>query len=112
MGSFYLLHGAAVSDIQSEATRLKDLASQVVRKMQGQYPDFVLCIGDDVSDEHLFSSVYSFLADIEEGDSLIDSMRVFIATVGMKPSRAGFYLGDTKEVADLMSGLANLSPST
>ncbi|NBQ24857.1 MAG: hypothetical protein EBU26_11480, partial [Verrucomicrobia bacterium] len=39
MGSFYLLHGAAVSDIQSEATRLKDLASQVVRKMQGQYPE-------------------------------------------------------------------------
>lgn len=33
------LHGAPAQDIQSEATRLKDLASQVVRKMQGQYPE-------------------------------------------------------------------------
>ena len=26
-------------------------------------PDFVLCVGDDASDEKMFSSIFSFLAD-------------------------------------------------
>lgn len=98
------------------------VAKTILREMlkkTGHYPDFVLCIGDDVSDEHLFSSVYSFLADMD--DVLVakpelrtegDNLRVFISTVGKKPSRAAFYLGDTNEVGDLVSGFTHLSPST
>ncbi|CAN0172094.1 unnamed protein product [Laminaria digitata] len=36
------------------------------RERRGHNPDFVFCVGDDASDEQMFSAVYSFLAQAEE----------------------------------------------
>ena len=37
---------------------------------EGGEPDFVLCVGDDTSDEKMFSSIFSFLADGDaDGDA-------------------------------------------
>lgn len=36
------------------------------RERCGSNPDFVFCVGDDASDEQMFSAVYSFLAQAEE----------------------------------------------
>jgi trehalose 6-phosphate synthase/phosphatase len=46
----------------------KVLYDTTVRQdMDGDGVDFVLCIGDDVSDEKMFSSVYSFAAGLGDG---------------------------------------------
>lgn len=62
--------------------------------------DFVLCMGDDRSDEDMFACV--------ENVSFSPHMpaEVFACTVGQKPSRARFYLNDTNEVLDTLHALS------
>ncbi|XP_075492185.1 putative alpha,alpha-trehalose-phosphate synthase [UDP-forming] 11 [Primulina tabacum] len=64
--------------------------------------DFVLCIGDDRSDEDMFEAIASSVTN----RSLPDSAEVFACTVGQKPSMAKYYLDDTFEVIKLLQGLS------
>ncbi|KAK7343424.1 hypothetical protein VNO77_12159 [Canavalia gladiata] len=66
-------------------------------------PDFVLCIGDDRSDEDMFGVIMSARA------SLSPVAEVFPCTVGQKPSKAKYYLEDTSEILRMLQGLANAS---
>ncbi|XP_072953338.1 alpha,alpha-trehalose-phosphate synthase [UDP-forming] 6-like [Typha angustifolia] len=72
---------------------------------RGSIPDFVLCIGDDRSDEDMFEVLLRAVC----GDSLAPEAEVFACTVGKKPSKAKYYLDDTAEIVRLMQGLANVS---
>lgn len=54
---------------------------------------FILCIGNDKSDEEMFSSIF---AHHHENDS------VFACTVGQKPSKAPYYVNDTSDVLQLL----------
>ncbi|KAL4339454.1 hypothetical protein GQ457_08G035630 [Hibiscus cannabinus] len=74
----------------------------------GKPPDFVLCIGDDRSDEDMFESI-SNAAYIS---SLPVPPEIFACTVGQKPSKARYYLDDTIEVLKLLKSLAAASSST
>ncbi|XP_073131017.1 alpha,alpha-trehalose-phosphate synthase [UDP-forming] 5 [Henckelia pumila] len=68
-------------------------------------PDFVLCIGDDRSDEDMFEVITSAMADA----SLSPVAEVFACTVGQKPSKAKYYLDDTAEILRMLQGLADAS---
>ncbi|KAJ8646798.1 hypothetical protein MRB53_008546 [Persea americana] len=68
-------------------------------------PDFVLCIGDDRSDEDMFEVITSAVA----GPSLAPTAEVFACTVGRKPSKAKYFLDDIAESGRLMQGLASVS---
>lgn len=68
----------------------------------GISPDFVLCIGDDRSDEDMFEVISSSVA----GPCIAPNAEVFACTVGRKPSKAKYYLDDTVEIVRLMKGLA------
>ncbi|KAK9985014.1 hypothetical protein SO802_034539 [Lithocarpus litseifolius] len=72
-------------------------------RQKGMLPDFVLCIGDDRSDEDMFEVILS------AGDSLSPVAEVFACTVGQKPSKAKYYLEDTTEIVRMLQGLANAS---
>lgn len=72
---------------------------------RGLSPDFVLCIGDDRSDEDMFEVISNAMA----GSSLAPAAEVFACTVGRKPSKAKYYLDDTAEIVRLMQGLAAVS---
>lgn len=74
-------------------------------RSRGKYPDFVLCIGDDRSDEDMFESIEQAVAD----PSVPGIAEVFACTVGQKPSMAKYYLDDTAEVINLLEGLATES---
>ncbi|KAG2708277.1 hypothetical protein I3843_05G167300 [Carya illinoinensis] len=71
-------------------------------------PDFVLCIGDDRSDEDMFEVIISSMA----GPSIAPRAEVFACTVCRKPSKAKYYLDDTVEIVRLMQGLAAVSEQT
>ncbi|CAM9939272.1 unnamed protein product [Phaeothamnion confervicola] len=82
----------------------------------GHYPDFVFCVGDDISDENMFTSVYSFLADVDsippDGKDAhlraeADNIRLYMCTVGKKPTHATYYVDETSEVEDLVVALAD-----
>ncbi|CAN1138293.1 Alpha,alpha-trehalose-phosphate synthase [UDP-forming] 6 [Linum perenne] len=70
-------------------------------------PDFVLCIGDDRSDEDMFEVITSSMAGMST--SMNPRSEVFACTVGKKPSKAKYYLDDTAEIVRLMQGLASVS---
>lgn len=73
------------------------------KKKKSILPDFVLCIGDDRSDEDMFEVIMS------AQDSLSPVAEVFACTVGRKPSKAKYYLEDTSEIMRMLQGLANAS---
>ncbi|KAJ0844176.1 putative alpha,alpha-trehalose-phosphate synthase (UDP-forming), Trehalose-phosphatase [Helianthus annuus] len=73
---------------------------------RGTTPDFVLCIGDDRSDEDMFEVITSSVASDK---CIAPNAEVFACTVGNKPSKAKYYLDDTVEIARMMQGLALVS---
>ncbi|OEL13200.1 putative alpha,alpha-trehalose-phosphate synthase [UDP-forming] 7 [Dichanthelium oligosanthes] len=74
-------------------------------KEKGRQADFVLCIGDDRSDEDMFENI----ADVMKRNIVAPKAPLFACTVGQKPSKARFYLDDTFEVVSMLSSLADAS---
>lgn len=69
---------------------------------KGRKVDFVLCIGDDRSDEDMFETI-----DTAMSRNLISyKSEVFGCTVGQKPSEAKYYLDDPSEVIAMLEALA------
>jgi trehalose 6-phosphate synthase/phosphatase len=62
-------------------------------------PEFLLCIGDDRSDESMF-------------EELLVNQNAFTATVGRKKSMAKYFLSDVEHVSALLAVLAEASKST
>ena len=62
----------------------------------------MLCIGDDYSDEVMFETIAAKVPN-----QLPATAKVFPCSVGMKPSKAKYFLDDTDEVMKLLQGLAN-----
>ncbi|XP_057948901.1 probable alpha,alpha-trehalose-phosphate synthase [UDP-forming] 10 [Malania oleifera] len=83
------------------------VAEKVLSEMfnSGKPPDFVLCIGDDRSDEDMFESILSRMSS----PALPATPEIFACTVGQKPSKAKYYLDDTGEIVRLLQGLATAS---
>ena len=95
--------------------------------------DFCMCWGDDISDEKMFTSVFSFISEMgneasaqpdppvvnEDGSleppqdwnmvqtNISDPMYCYTCAVGKKPSQASMYLRDAQEVAYALVLLAN-----
>lgn len=74
----------------------------------GKQADFVLCVGDDRSDEDMFEIVSSAISR----NILSPNASVFACTVGQKPSKAKYYLDDTTEVINMLESLAEESDSS
>jgi trehalose 6-phosphate synthase/phosphatase len=74
-------------------------------KEKGRQADFVVCVGDDRSDEDMFESI----ADIMERNIVAPKSPLFACTLGQKPSKARFYLDDTYAVVRMLSSLAEAS---
>mmetsp|Transcript_9605 Transcript_9605/g.29069 ORF Transcript_9605/g.29069 Transcript_9605/m.29069 type:complete len:250 (+) Transcript_9605:2427-3176(+) len=70
-----------------------------------QPPDFVLCIGDDRTDEDMFS----YLQESKD----LGSSAIYTCTVGIKPSKAKYYLRNSDEVVTVLNELTlnELRPS-
>ena len=93
-GLFNELHGI------SKGTAMENIISTMIS--QGKEPDFVLCIRDDCSDEVMFETI-----EVKVLNQLLATAKFFPCSVGMKLSKAKYFLGDTDEVMKLLQGLAN-----
>ncbi|KAF2309591.1 hypothetical protein GH714_003986 [Hevea brasiliensis] len=90
------------------------LANEPVAVKSGQFivevkpqADFVLCVGDDRSDEDMFEIIGNAITS----GVLSSSTSVFACTVGQKPSKAKYYLDDTTDVINMLEALADASDS-
>lgn len=87
----------------SKGVVAEELLLSMVRRCKP--PEFVLCVGDDRSDEDMFESISSAMVSPAQ----ITLAEVFACTVGQKPSKAKYYLEDTVEVLKMLQGLATSS---
>ncbi|CAN8075795.1 unnamed protein product [Agarophyton chilense] len=67
----------------------------------GRIPDFILCCGDDRTDEDMFEVLKSKVASTDS--------KLFTTTVGVKPSNANYYLRSAADVALLIENIIEIS---
>ncbi|KAA8533126.1 hypothetical protein F0562_033341 [Nyssa sinensis] len=99
--------GQHIVEVKPQGVSKGLVAKKVLSTMvnNGKPPDFVMCIGDDRSDEDMFESILSTVS----GPSLPAAPEIFACTVGQKPSKAKYYLDDPTDVVKLLQGLATAS---
>ncbi|XP_060207632.1 alpha,alpha-trehalose-phosphate synthase [UDP-forming] 5 [Lycium barbarum] len=99
--------GQHIVEVKPQGVNKGLVAERLLETMQqrGTAADFVLCIGDDRSDEDMFEVIMSAVASA----SLSPVAEVFACTVGQKPSKAKYYLEDTTEILRMLQGLASAS---
>lgn len=96
--------GHQIVEVKPQGITKGLVAEKVLSTMidDGKPVDFVMCIGDDRSDEDMFESILRIASD----SSLPAAPEIFASTVGQKPSKAKYYLDDTSDVLTLLQGLA------
>ncbi|XP_061994985.1 probable alpha,alpha-trehalose-phosphate synthase [UDP-forming] 10 [Rosa rugosa] len=99
--------GQHIVEVKPQGVSKGLVAEKVLLRMvnDGKPPDFVMCIGDDRSDEDMFESILSTVAS----PLLPSPPEIFACTVGRKPSKAKYYLDDAIDVVKLLQGLATAS---
>lgn len=99
--------GQHIVEVKPQGVSKGLVAEQVLLRMveSGNPPDFVMCIGDDRSDEDMFESILSTVSSA----SLPAAPEIFACTVGQKPSKAKYYLDDVSDVVRMLQGLATAS---
>ncbi|KAK4860425.1 hypothetical protein QYF36_023611 [Acer negundo] len=97
--------GQQIVEVKPQGVSKGMVVQKLISTMEssGKSPDFVLCIGDDRSDEDMFETIERSAAKL----SLPAIKEVFACTVGQKPSMARYYLDDTSEVINLLQVLAD-----
>eukprot|EP00455_Lapot_gusevi_P021069 TRINITY_DN2217_c0_g1_i20.p1 TRINITY_DN2217_c0_g1~~TRINITY_DN2217_c0_g1_i20.p1 ORF type:complete len:232 (+),score=82.72 TRINITY_DN2217_c0_g1_i20:340-1035(+) len=86
-------------------------------KEKPKFPAFILCIGDDRSDEDMFMALQSsspavqaLAVTTQEGQVL--TPKIYTCCVGLKPSNASHYLHDPQEVLDVVDSLSSTNPAS
>ncbi|KAI9174764.1 hypothetical protein LWI28_022412 [Acer negundo] len=105
-----VMRGNNIVEVKPQGVSKGFVAEKVLSKMisDRQVPDFVMCIGDDRSDEDMFESISS-ASYISE---LPVAPEIFACTVGQKPSRATYYLDHSVDVLTMLAALAKVSDPT
>lgn len=95
--------GQHIVEVKPQGVSKGKVVEELISTMRNEEksPDFLLCLGDDRSDEDMFESIANL--------ALPTSSQVFACTIGYKPSRAKYYLDDTGHVIRLLEGLAAAS---
>jgi trehalose 6-phosphate synthase/phosphatase len=71
----------------------------------GRMPEFILCIGNDGSDEDMFKTICA----PSSNSAFPEAPETFACTVGNKPSLAKYYLEDPNEVLKMFKVLIDSS---
>ncbi|KAJ1375458.1 Trehalose-phosphatase [Sesbania bispinosa] len=101
--------GQHIVEVMLQGVTKGSVAQEVLSTLtsNGKSPYFVLCIGDDRSDEDMFESILTKPYSATSSSA----PEIFACTVGQKPSKARYYLDDTVDVMMLLEGLVTASGS-
>ncbi|XP_042485871.1 probable alpha,alpha-trehalose-phosphate synthase [UDP-forming] 7 [Macadamia integrifolia] len=102
--------GQFIVEVKPQGVSKGLIAEKIFTTMaeKGRQSDFVLCIGDDRSDEDMFE----IIGDAMNKNILSSHTALFACTVGQKPSKAKYYLDDTTDVINMLEALAEASDLT
>ncbi|XP_031277833.1 probable alpha,alpha-trehalose-phosphate synthase [UDP-forming] 9 [Pistacia vera] len=100
-----VMRGHDIVEVKPQGVTKGFAAEKVLSSMisNGKVPDFVLCIGDDRSDEDMFESILSYCLSLDAPPEIFD------CTVGQKPSKARYYLDDITDVHAIIESLGDES---
>lgn len=101
--------GQFIVEVKPQGVSKGLVAEKIFASMSegGRKADFVLCIGDDHSDEDMFE----IIGNAMNRGVISANTSVFACTVGQKPSKAKYYLDDTTQVTTMLEALAEVSGS-
>ncbi|PSS16355.1 Alpha,alpha-trehalose-phosphate synthase [Actinidia chinensis var. chinensis] len=101
--------GQFIVEVKPQGVSKGQVAEKIFSSMaeNGKRADFVLCIGDDRSDENMFE----IIGNAVSSNILSAYTSIFACTVGQKPSKAKYYLDDTTEVISMLDSLAEATDS-
>ncbi|CAN8325025.1 unnamed protein product [Cochlearia groenlandica] len=96
--------GQQLVEVKPQGVNKGLVAERLLKTMQekGKLLDFILCVGDDRSDEDMFEVIIG----AKDGPALSPVAEIFACTVGQKPSKAKYYLDDTAEIIRMLEGLS------
>ncbi|KAJ4899992.1 hypothetical protein Rs2_13943 [Raphanus sativus] len=96
--------GQQLVEVKPQGVNKGLVAERLLTTMQeqGKLLDFILCVGDDRSDEDMFEVIMG----AKDGPALSPVAEIFACTVGQKPSKAKYYLDDTAEIIRMLEGLS------
>ncbi|PHU26070.1 Alpha,alpha-trehalose-phosphate synthase [UDP-forming] 6 [Capsicum chinense] len=99
--------GQFIVEVKPQGVSKGLIAEKIFETMaeSGRQADFVLCVGDDRSDEDMFEIIGNAI----NSGVLSSSTEVYACTVGQKPSKAKYYLDDTTEVRTMLHALVEES---
>ncbi|KAK9051637.1 hypothetical protein SSX86_028265 [Deinandra increscens subsp. villosa] len=99
--------GQCIVEVKPQGVTKGSVAEKIFASMfrNERRADFVLCVGDDRSDEDMFVMI----GDAIKAGVILNNKSVFASTVGQKPSRAEYYLDDTVEVINMLENLGDIS---
>ena len=85
--------------------------SYILKKQikKGRIPDFILCIGDDISDEKMFDYLNRKEVEIKK---YCKNVTLYPITVGKKPSKAKYYVDNPNNVKELINLFVKYSHKT
>lgn len=86
--------GMAVERILSEHWRVRNEGSPLI-----------LCMGDDQSDESMFSQLH----EKKSSGELASNCQVFSCTLSTKPSQASYFITDLEDMMHLLSRLSDMA---
>ncbi|EWM21423.1 trehalose phosphate synthase [Nannochloropsis gaditana] len=96
-------------EVRPEGVHKGSFLEKVLGEMaeHGKVVDFLLVVGDDASDESMFTAAADYAANFPP-----NAVAAFSCTVGKKPSQARSFLNDVDEVHDLLGSIARCSRIT
>ncbi|KAK4770166.1 hypothetical protein SAY87_030698 [Trapa incisa] len=99
--------GQFIVEVKPQGATKGFVAEKIFTSMaeSGKQAEFILCIGDDRSDEDMFE----IIGNAVSRNILSSKTVVFACTVGQKPSKATYYLDDPAEVISMLDSLAEAS---
>ncbi|PHT90278.1 Alpha,alpha-trehalose-phosphate synthase [UDP-forming] 6 [Capsicum annuum] len=99
--------GQFIVEVKPQGVSKGLIAEKIFETMaeSGRQADFVLCVGDDRSDEDMFEIIGNAI----NSGIFSSSTEVYACTVGQKPSKAKYYLDDTTEVRTMLHALVEES---
>ena len=71
-------------------------------------PDFIICFGDDTSDEKMFHYLKNKKKEIEK---YCKNIKIITCTIGKKPSEAHYYVNNPKSVQEVIEEMVKNSKS-
>ena len=76
---------------------------------KGRIPDFIMCVGDDFSDEKMFNYLSKKENEIKK---YCKGVCIYSITVGKKPSKAKYYVNSIKNIKEIINIFVKISEKT